>query len=192
MVWLALCFLGVFQLAQTSCLATFSISAAIRSQLSPLPMVLVPGEAEAYNLIPFVRSWAQSSERWTEIVEAYKTLDAMCKMVATPENWVALAILCSLFTRSWFTQDAETGTTASMWYERKPYPSTVASAVSEMTLDDAAALQRGFEDIISMLHDWAWMQSDLLTEDDRITLRTLKVSVLPVGSCCRAGQAPSV
>ena len=72
-------------------------------------MALLTGEAEAYNLIPFVRSWAQSAERWTEVMEAYKALNAICKLVAAPVNWVALAILCSLFTRSRFNQNAESG-----------------------------------------------------------------------------------
>ena len=140
-------------------------------------MALVPGEEDAYTLVPFIRSWAQSPERWTEVMDACKTLDAVCKLVATPVNWVALAILSSLFTRSRFHQDPETRTTALMWCEKKPYPATVASAISEMNMDDAVALQRGFENLISLLHDWARMQSDLLTEDHRISLRTLKVAV---------------
>ena len=42
-------------------------------------------------------------------MEAYKALNAICKLVATPVNWVALAMLCSLLTRSRFDQNAESG-----------------------------------------------------------------------------------
>ena len=104
------------------------------------------------------------------------TLDKTCGLVATTWHWTSFAILCSVITRAKFQHDDDSGTVASLWCSEKPYPASVITIASEMSLDDAQELQTGFQQAVSLLHTWSWAPSDVLDEELRIMLRSLKAA----------------
>ena len=139
-------------------------------------MSLLVGEAAAYRLVPFIRQWASTQARWEETMSVFWTFDKICGLVATTWHWASLAILCSVITRAKFQQDDASGTVASLWCSEKPYPASVVTVVSEMTLEEAQEMQLGCQQAVSLLHTWSWVQSDALDEELRVMLRAFKAA----------------
>ena len=74
-------------------------------------------------------------------MSVFWTFDKICGLVATTWHWASLAILCSVITRAKFQHDDASGTVATLWCSEKPYPASVVTVVSEMTLEEAQELQ---------------------------------------------------
>ena len=113
-------------------------------------------EREAYELVPFIRQWADTRERQESLLTVLKSLEKSCEILVTTWNWSVFAVMCSMLTRVTFFAGDATSVVASTWIRFKRYPTSVA---------------------IWLLHDWAYSDSELLTEENRIVLRSMKAAV---------------
>ena len=52
------------------------------------------------------------------------------------------------------------------------------TVVSQKPPSEVLAWQQGFHCLISLLHEWSWTASDLLDENRRILLRSMKAAAL--------------
>ena len=68
--------------------------------------------------------------------------------------------------------------TASIWCQPKPYPPALMTVVSQKPPSEVLAWQQGFQCLISLFHEWSWTASDLLDENRRILLRSMKAAAL--------------
>ena len=126
-------------------------------------MPLLLEEARAYRLVPFIRAWANSDEKWN-----------------------MFAILCSLFTRARYVAGDTDGAMAQQWIEHKPYPPTVINYVSQLPMPRVESLNSAFDKAQLLFHDWIWETTHLLEEEDRVTLRAMKAVVLDFALLLRA------
>ena len=60
------------------------------------------------------------------------------------------------------------------------------TVVSQKPLSEVVAWQQGFECALCMLQEWCWTSSDLLNEDRRTLLRTMKTAALDFAILLRA------
>eukprot|EP00435_Cladocopium_sp_Y103_P069657 s917_g33.t1 len=144
--------------------------------------------ARAYRLVPFLRQWANTEERWADVMQLFKACEKACNTVVTETHWFIFAVLCSLITRVKYVSDDPSASTASLWIPRKPYPPTVVTVVAQTPLVDVEMWQNAFEKSLGMLWDWTWADSPLLDEDCRIVLRGMQSAVLDFGLLLRAAK----
>ena len=134
-------------------------------------------EREAYELVPFIRQWADTRERQESLLTVLKFLEKSCEILVTTWNWSVFAVMCSMLTRVTFFAGDATSVVASTWIRFKRYPTSVANVVHYLPLTDVKAWEVGYEKAIWLLHDWAYSDSELLTEENRIVLRSMKAAV---------------
>eukprot|EP00435_Cladocopium_sp_Y103_P061362 s777_g23.t1 len=103
-------------------------------------------EDKAYRLVPFIRQWAHSEERWAEVMRLFRACDKACQTVVTETHWCIFAILCSVITRARYEADGASASVASLWIKDKPYPPTVISVVNQTPMVDV-------EECLSMAMD---------------------------------------
>ena len=141
-------------------------------------MDLLPNENLAYELLPFVRHWASSSARRSILRTVFQSLEWACQSVVTQNHWTLFALLCSLLHRASEPGPDAAHPTASIWCQPKPYPPALMTVVSQKPPSEVLAWQQGFQCLITLLHEWSWMASDLLNENRRILLRSMKAAAL--------------
>eukprot|EP00435_Cladocopium_sp_Y103_P025719 s4625_g6.t1 len=151
-------------------------------------MSLSAEETRAYRLVPFIRQWSNTEERWEEVMQLFRACEKACNTVVTETHWCIFAILCSVITRAKFVSDESAASTAALWIPRKPYPPTVVTVVNQSPLVDVELWQTAFEKSLGLLWDWTWSDSPLLDEDCRIVLRGMKSAVLDFSLLLRAAK----
>eukprot|EP00435_Cladocopium_sp_Y103_P007940 s4770_g2.t1 len=151
-------------------------------------MSLSAEETRAYRLVPFIRQWSNTDERWAEVMQLFRACEKACNTVVTETHWCIFAILCSVITRAKFVSDESAASTAALWIPRKPYPPTVITVVNQTPLGDVELWQNAFEKALGLLWDWTWSDSKLLDEDCRIVLRGMKSAVLDFSLLLRAAK----
>ena len=62
------------------------------------------------------------------------------------------------------------------------------TVVAQKPPSEVVAWQQGFECTICLLHEWSWTNSDLLNENHRILLRTMKAAALDFAVLLRAAS----
>ena len=138
---------------------------------------LLPDEAKAYKLIPFIQSWTTSEDRSAELWDMFMAFELVSTHVATTSHWAALAILCAVLTKAKYPTGLSSHVQAQTWITPKTHPPTVVSFAGQLSLSQMHMVDYGFERAILRLHEWAWEPSPLLTNEDREVLRSLKVVI---------------
>ena len=151
-------------------------------------MDLLPNERLAYELLPFVRNWASTEARWSTLRTVFQALEWACQSVVTQSYWTLFALLCSLLHQAKDEALDHGRPTAAMWCQPKPYPPSVMTVVAQKPPSEVVAWQQGFECTICLLHEWSWTNSDLLNENHRILLRTMKAAALDFAVLLRAAS----
>ena len=137
----------------------------------------LPDELRAYRLIPFIQAWTVSEDCSAELWDMFMAFELVSTAVATTSHWSGLAILCSVLTKAKYPTGLSSNVTAKTWITYKSHPPSVVAFVGQLSLSQLHSIDYGFERAILRLHEWAWEPSDLLTNDDRETLRALKVVI---------------
>ena len=145
--------------------------------LTPPAADHLPDEVKAYRLIPFIQAWTTSEDRSAELWDMFMAFELVATHLATTSHWTALAILCSVLTKAKYPTGLSSHVQALTWITHKTHPPTVVSFAGQLSLSQVHMVDYGFERAILRFHEWAWEPSQLLTNDDREVLRSLKVVV---------------
>lgn len=158
-------------------------------------MPKLPMEDESLRLKPFVRLWcnAEAAEsRWEQVQRMVDALELACRTVVTQMHWVSFAVLCSMLTQVRLeVPGVQSPYRADQWITSSPYPPTVLTYTRSMTAAKAMAWIQDLDAAVILLQDWAFAASDLLDEEMRFFLRSVKAALADFTLLVRAGSLSS-